>query len=245
MKPYLSILLFILLLPFLGFSSNQDSTLNSIFTKIYNQEFEQANIQLKLEEYKLNDFYSSVLHIDLLWWKYSSSRSKSDAKNLTNYLKSIEPEEPQNSKEKIRQLICKSYQLRYARKKYNLFDVIRLQSEIKQVLAELNRANLPISENQQKLFDLYMVMFQYFDKVNPFFIKSTADKRKPELEKMKQFSIDDNFIVKTMAQYFLGRIYQKVENKPEDGKFYFEILTQQFPKNKLFKEHLEDCKGRL
>ena len=46
-----------------------------------------------------------------------------------------------------------------------------------------------------------------------------------------------------MAHYFLGRIYQKVENEPELGKFHFEILTGRFPNNTLFKEYLADCEN--
>jgi len=185
------------------------------------------------------------LNIDLLWWKYSSSRSKSDARNLNDYLNCIEPKDPNNSEGKIKLLICKSYQLRYARKRYNLFDIIGIRSEIKDLLLELNRNKLPISGNQLKLFDFYIVMFQYFDKVNPFSIQNTSAKRANELLKLKKFSKEDDLIVSTMAHYFLGRIYQKVESEPELGKCHFEILTQQFPNNSLFKKHLADCENRL
>jgi hypothetical protein len=245
MRRFVIILLLLFFLPTWGFSSNSDSTINVIFKNIYNQEFDKAESQLIEESQHLNDFYSTVLNIDLLWWKYSSTRSKTDARTLNNYLNKIEPKYLQNPKDKIKLLICKSYQLRYARKRYNLFDIIGIRSEIKDLLLELDRNKLSISGNQLKLFDFYIVMFEYFDKVNPFFVQSTSDKRKNELLVLKRFSKEDDLVIRTMAQYFLGRIYQKVENKPEMGKLYFEILTQQFPKNSLFKEHLEDCENRL
>lgn len=245
MRRLLLSVLFLFCIQYLGLASNSDSIINIIFKNIYNQEFNKAKILLDKEGANLNDFYSTVLNIDLLWWKYSATRSKSDAGNLNDYLNRIEPKESFNSKDKIKLLICKSYQLRYARKRYNLFAIFGIRSEIKDLLSELDRNKLPISGDQLKLFDFYVVMFQYFDKVNPLSIQNTSAKRENELLMLRKFSKEDDLIVSTMANYFLGRIYQKVENEPELGKSHFEVLSRQFPNNTLFKEYLADCKNRL
>jgi len=241
-----SILLFIFLLQihYSGNSSNKDSIVNPIFSAIYNQEFDLAESLLNLQKDQLDSFYSDVLSIDLFWWKFSTTRSKEDAQNLNNLLKK-HVEQGIERNDKVAQLIGKSYQLRYARKKYNLFDVISLRSEINTLLSEIDRNELPISGNELKLFDLYVTMFNYFSRVNPFSVWNKSQERDFYVTEMEQFVSEENLIVKTMAHYFLGRIYQKIERETEKASAHFSILTKQFPENKLFVEHLEDCQEKL
>lgn len=237
------LLLFLLQFNYSGSSSNNDSIVNPIFSAIYNQEFDRAESLLVSQKDKLEPFYSDVLSIDLLWWKFSTTRSKEDARNVNNLLKK-QVQLGIEKNDKVAQLIGKSYQLRYARKKYNLFDVISLRSEINTLLSALDRKKLPIAGNELKLFDLYMVMFNYFSRVNPFSIWSKSLERDFYLTEMEQFAEEDNLIVKTMAHYFLGRIYQKVEREPLKASEHFLTLTKQFPENKLFVEHLKDCEEK-
>lgn len=228
----------------LGFSTEKDSIVNSIFTSIYNQQFIRADSLLSEQKEQLDLFYYDILRIDLFWWKYSTTRSKTDAVNLTDLLEDyIETEI--NSEGKIKQLIGKSYLLRYQRKRYNLIGVYGLRSDINQLLSELKRNELPIAGNELKLFDLYMTLFQYFEYVNPFSIWSKTPERNRYLLKLEEFVKEENLIINTMAHYFLGRIYQKVERDPNNGKTHFKILSAKFPENKLFIEHLADCEQKL
>src|SRR5665811_916217 len=83
---------FILLVVFLtsfqrlGFSTEKDSIVNSIFTSIYNQQFIRADSLLSEQKEQLDLFYYDILKIDLFWWKYSTTRLKTDAVNLTDLL---------------------------------------------------------------------------------------------------------------------------------------------------------------
>lgn len=231
-------------LHFFAHSSNNDSLLNPLFLTIYNQQFDQAESLLSKQKVQLGAFYFDVLNIDLHWWKYSTSRSKKDAEKLNFVLKEYVDSGIKN-KNQVIQLIGKSYQLRYARKKYNIYSVSTLSSEIKQLLLEVHRNELQISGSELKLFDLYMSMFHYFDHINLFSIWKKTSEQKLWLLEMENFSQEENLIVNTMAHYFLGRIYQKIEKEPQKGKDHFEILTGRFPGNRLFKEYFEDCKQKI
>lgn len=236
-------ILFLMQLPFSGKAINNDSIVNPIFSAIYMQQFERAEALLQKEKDQLDAFYFNVLNIDLLWWKFSSTRSKEDAENLNDrlekYIKSgIEKNDT------VAQLIGKSYQIRFARKKFNLFEVISFRSEVNDLLSELDRNKLSISGNELKLFDLYIDLFHYFSLVNPFSVWSKSAERDFYISKMEVFAGDENLIVKTMADYFLGRIYQKVEREPEKASIHFLILTRQFPANQLFLEHLKECQDK-
>ncbi|NQU51978.1 MAG: hypothetical protein HQ522_05520 [Bacteroidetes bacterium] len=230
-----------LIFSFSGKAFNNDSITNHIYTLIYNQQFNQAEELLTKNNELLDPFYLEILNIDLHWWKYSTTRLKTDARNLTGLLKDFNETEQSSQRVKINQLIRKSYQLRYERKRYKLIQVLFLRSEINQLLSMIIRDELPISGEQLKLFDLYISMFRYFENVNPFSLQNKSVEREKELQKMENFARSENLITSTMAHYFLGRIYQKIEREPKKGKTHFEILTQKFPENNLFIEHLADC----
>ena len=244
-KRFLPIIL--ILLTINGWSSNayKDSLVNNVFVSIYNQRFDQAEEMLTQYRIYIDPFYAEVLNIDLHWWKYSSTRSKEDAKNLTSLLNTSEYASSNIQQSKINQLIKKSYELRYERKRYNLIRVVVIRSQINELLDEINNDQLTISGDQLKLFDLYTTMFMYFSNVNPFTVKSGNSQQKNYLIQMGHYTMDDDLILNTMAHYFLGRIYQKVKKDASKGKMHFEVLTSKFPDNKLFAEYLEDCERKI
>jgi hypothetical protein len=91
--------------------------------------------------------------------------------------------------------------------------------------------------DRQKLFDLYLSLFSYFDNViNPFSFGSKSEEFSKSLQTLEKYTFDDDLILSTMAHYFLGRIYVKVEKQPDKGQAHFRILAQRFPKNTLFQE---------
>lgn len=228
-----------------GFSDEKDSIVNSVFTFIYNQQFNQANTLLAEQKEQLDPFYYEILKIDLYWWIYSTTRSKDDARNLNKLLKGFVKSDANGQSYKINQIIKKSYQLRYERKRYNLIGIVLLRSNINQLLSELNRDELPISGDKLKLFGLYVAIFQYFEKINPFSFQNYTSKQVVSLLKMEEYAREKDLIISTLAHYFLGRIYQNVERNPKKGQTHFAILSEKFPKNKLFVKYLTDCKRKL
>jgi hypothetical protein len=72
--------------------------------------------------------------------------------------------------------------------------------------------------------------------MNLFSFGSKSEKYLQSLATLEKYSRDKDLILSTMAHYFLGRIYTKVEKQPEKGQVHFKVLTERFPKNTLFKE---------
>lgn len=245
---FLRILMIVILLglfQFSGFSNKKESTVNCIFALIYNQQFDAAENMLATEKDVLDPFYSIVLNTDLQWWKYSISRSKEDAQSLKISLNNIDNCTESKQGNKINVLIQKSYELRYERKRYNLIGGMFIRSEINQLLSDINSEQIPLSGEQLELFRLYVSMFQYFEFINPFSIFSKPVERLIPLAEIEKYASKNDLILNTLAHYFLGRIYQKVEKEPLKAKVHFEVLSEKFPENKLFKEYMEECTSKL
>jgi hypothetical protein len=78
-------------------------------------------------------------------------------------------------------------------------------------------------------------LINYFDEsTSPFSFGRKSDEYIKSLITLEKYSNDDDFVLSTMAHYFLGRIYTKVEKQPEKGEAHFKILAKRFPKNSLF-----------
>lgn len=242
---YFIILLLLLSVQLNVFADENDMVVNRIFTLIYNQQFDAAENLLAVESDVLNPFYSLVLNTDLLWWRYSISNSKEDAQNLKTAFNRIDNSIENKSMDKIYELIRKSYELRYERKRYNLIGVLIIRSDINRLLTEINFGQIPLSGEQLELFQLYVAMFQYFEFINPFSIFSKPDVRLIPLHKMEKYASANDLIIYTLAHYFLGRIYQKVEKEPQKAKIHFEVLSERFPENTLFKEYVDECAAKL
>jgi hypothetical protein len=243
---YLFLIVFVLFITHARSNNTyKDSIVNNIFASIYNQQFSKAENLLSENKMQIDPFYSEVLNIDLHWWKYNISRSKEDAKKLNMLLNTNIISKTYSQEDKITRLIKKSYKLRYERKKYNFIQVIILRSEINNLLVNINNNQLIITGNQLKLFDLYTIMFRYFENVNPLKVVSGNKEQQGYLTKMGAYTLDDDLVLNTMAHYFLGRIYQKVKKDAQKGKMHFEVLSRKFPENKLFVEYLEECKRKI
>jgi hypothetical protein len=230
----------------LVFSKENDTIVDHIFTLIYNQEFDFAENVLSEQTGKLDAYYYSILRLDLFWWKFSMSGSKDDFAKLTNVLESLNSSGLVSTKEKIIYLIQSSYKFRYEVSRYNFIGAIILRSDIRKQITELKKEKLSFNKERLKLFDLYLSLFQYSDNsINPFLINTKSQECLNSLSALEKYSHEDDLIVSTLAHYFLGRIYTKVEKKPEKGQVHFKILAQRFPKNSLFKELSEGLNPRF
>src|SRR5690606_33565975 len=122
-------------------------------------------------------------------------------------------------------------------KRYNFVGAILIRSDVRKQLAILKNENLAFLGERRKLFDFYLTLFDYFDEsLNPFSFGSKSEKYLKSLSTLEKFSINKDLILSTMAHYFLGRIYTKVEKQPGKGQEHFKILSRRFPENSLFKE---------
>jgi len=220
---------------FVGFSIEKDSTVQYIFNLIYNQQFTEAKKALEQNNAQVEPFYFNILQLDLFWWKYSLSRSKDDAKKLNEVLENFPNSSANTREEKIDNLIRTSYQMRYEMKRYNIIGALIIRSDVRKQIEEVKKEDLSFLGERQKLFDFYLALFDYFDEsINPFSFGRKSDKYSKSILSLEKFSQDYDLILSTMAHYFLGRIYTKVEKQSEKGEAHFKILAQRFPKNSLF-----------
>ncbi len=237
MKINLFLLLFIFLIPCKSFSGKSDSINYQIFTLIYSQKFDEAEKKLVECRESMDTFYYNILNLDLYWWRYSMSRSRKDAVNLKNALMDLESKETNSAEANIYRLIQLSYRFRYEVKRYNVIGAILLRSDIREQINKVETEGIPFSDYRVKLFELYLALFEFTDNtLNPFMINSKAEACKKSISVITRYTIDDDFMVQTLAHYFLGRIYMKVEKDKLKAKEQFLFLSRQFPENQYFKE---------
>lgn len=221
----------------IGYATENDSTFNRIFTLIYNQQFSEAEVSLEEQISNLEPFYYHVLKLDLFWWKYSLSRSREDSKKLTEVLDLLTKTSVNSREEKINELVILSYKMRFEIKRYHVIGAFMLRSDARRKIDALKMSDLSFLGEHRKLFDFYLTLFAYFDDVlNPFSFGSKSAAYSKSLQALEKYSLDADLILSTMAHYFLGRIYTKVEKQSEKGKAHFRILAQRFPENTLFEE---------
>lgn len=217
----------------------------TIFTLIYNQHFSTADSILTNSSGEYDNFYYDILKLDLYYWEYSieSNRQKSD--RLKSFFSEFQSKNESEIAHGLKELIFLSYTARYELKRYNIPGALVLRSKIKTLLAELNRHALEFPENRLKLFDLYSLLFQYFDNVfNPLLLETKRNKRELALEKIKTYTNDSDLIVNTLANYFQGKIYLNIEKEPLKSKVHFEVLLNKYPDNCTLAELLQECEKK-
>ncbi len=229
----LSVLLLVSFLPE-AFPANRDSAADRIFSLIYNQQFTEAEKMIEASRKEIDQFYFSVLQLDLYWWKYSLSRNKPDAEKLNVLLDQL-AETPENTTTgKISELIRLSYKMRYEVKRKNYVNAFFVRSDVQKQLEVLQKEKIAIPAEQQKLFELYVILIQYSEIANPFSFSKKTENKADLIMKLNLYCADEDFIVSTLAHYFLGRIYTKIEKQPEKGRVHFQVLSGRFPQNGLF-----------
>lgn len=216
------------------FPAQRDSPADRIFSLIYNQQFTEAEKLLEASRREIDPFYFSVLKLDLYWWKYSLLHSNADAEKLNVLLEQLAELPEKTTTGKIRKLIRLSYKMRYELKRKNYVSAFFVRSDIKKQVELLKSGKIALSVDEQKLFELYVILFQYSESANPFSISKKTENRTDLIMKLKRHCSDEDLIVATLAHYFLGRIYTKIEKQPEKGRVHFQVLARRFPQNRLF-----------
>ncbi len=229
------IFLFVVFFQFNSFSIKNDSLVNAVFTLIYNQNFDEAENALQKNQEEIDVFYYNMLNLDLFWWKYSMSRTKNDAGKLKQVLEDIYESDKNSSENKINHLVQSSYRFRYELKRFNIVGAMVLRSDIHKQIEEIGNPEFPLSDNKFKLYELYIALFEYSDNsINPFVINSKSEACKKSLSIIENYTHDNDLVVQTLAHYFLGRIYMKVQKEPEKAKIHFRYLSDKFPENTFF-----------
>ncbi|HCE57714.1 MAG TPA: hypothetical protein DER09_07830, partial [Prolixibacteraceae bacterium] len=159
------------------FPAQRDSPADRIFSLIYNQQFTEAEKLLEASRREIDPFYFSVLKLDLYWWKYSLLHSNADAEKLNVLLEQLAELPEKTTTGKIRKLIRLSYKMRYELKRKNYVSAFFVRSDIKKQVELLKSGKIALSVDEQKLFELYVILFQYSESANPFSISKKTENR--------------------------------------------------------------------
>jgi hypothetical protein len=228
-----------------SFAGKADSIATTVFKLIYQEHLEEAEQELEIQKNNLNEFYYLLLNLDLHWWKYRTTYSKQNTRNLELLLERLNHQKAENDKQKIKLLLVKSYLLRYEQKKLKLLSVIATRSEIRNLIDQIEITTEHTSLEEQKLLKVYFIMFQYIENVNFLFKQIAFDDRRKQLQLMEEFAADNNEMLSSIARFFVARMYQKIEKQPETGLEHYIILTRKYPNNTTFAEYKTECENKI
>lgn len=203
-----------------------------VFTLIYNARFDEAEIILNKAEFQTDPFYYQVLKLDLFWWKYSISKSKTDEEKLNSTLNWFSEQNKKSKYNEINKLIWLSYKMRFEVKRKNYVKAFLLKGEVADQLEVVQKKPVSLPESEQKLLSVFTLLLQYTDEAGSVFGKDSE--KLACVEKLQQFAADSDWIVSSEAHYFLGRIYTKMEKNKQKGRVHFQTLSKRFPQNRLF-----------
>jgi len=209
-----------------------------VFTLIYNQQFDRASQVLAAKKDSLGNFYSGILALDLAWWKYISRNNRDDLDQFARIAGEYRSSGDNSADGKIKRLIGLNYSLRYEIMQANFFKAGILHLKIKSQLRETGRLVAENNPGPAKLFELYRNLFYYFEKR---YLPFSGTPKSEALAVLESYSSDEDLIVNSLANYFIGKIYLEVERQPGKALNYFEILSARFPGNEIFKGLTQSC----
>jgi hypothetical protein len=123
--------------------------------------------------------------------------------------------------------------------------MLSARSDIRDLIAAIENEKPPLSGDEQKLFESYVIMYQYIENINFFANAKKSAERVKKLNRMKKLAAEDSVILQTISYFFLARMNQKIEDEPELALQYFKILTTQYPTNQTFAEYQLECEEEI
>ena len=213
-------------------NAQPDSQVTQVFTLIYNARFDEAEKLLGNADFQGEPFYFQVLKLDLFWWKYSISKSKTDEEKLNAVFDCFSVQDRNTEYSEINQLIWLSYKMRFEVKRKNYVKAFFLKGEVEDQLKVVQKNPVYLPDNQQKLLSVFVLLLQYSHEAGSVF--GDEAEKQACLKKLHQLAADSDWMVSSEAHYFLGRIYTKMEKEPQKGQVHFQTLSRRFPQNALF-----------
>ena len=211
-----------------------ENKVDSIFFHIYNQQFDKAENELAYSKQKLKPLEYNLLTTDLFWWKAISSNKENDFKILESYLsKKLSTSEKSSFGNNLNDLIYLNYSLRLMSINSQSLKMLKYFIRINKFIDSFDNSNLSIEE--QNIFEIYKAIFN-FSKSKLFFTGTQF--KNDNIKILKKHLRSSNLLNKTIACYFLAKIYSEIEKLPEQAVEYYSKLCQLYPNNMIFKNEL-------
>src|SRR6056297_2031283 len=96
-----------------GFSLPKEAAVDTVFTLIYNQQYQEADSFLEDSNNEFDSFYTDILKLDLFWWKFVTTRSSDDSQQLNQLLENFSTSDNHKLDYRLKELITLSYRVRY------------------------------------------------------------------------------------------------------------------------------------
>jgi hypothetical protein len=242
-RRYISHLLHVHLIILLCFTTRlladaeTDSEFVKIFDLIYNQNFEDARLELDRAKKGLDEWEYDILNIDLLWWEALTADSREDYRQFESALKSKYSEiKKRREPYSLEELITLSYSFRLEAMMGNIIPMMIDFMKINHIIQRFETAGL--SPTQKDLFNVYLALFN-IGKSKLLFNKPALREEGIEILEANLGSSDP--VSLTISRYFLSKIYLEVDPSPEKARVYCEQLCSAYPSNKIFTYNLELC----
>lgn len=214
---------------------------DSIFCLIYNQEFSAAEVALNQSKKKLNPLIHNLLTIDLIWWKTICTNHIDNFDSFENQLKmKLKNAENLNKRNYLEELIYLNYLIRITsiRNQYLKIPVyfIRLNS----CFGKVDNSGYSIEE--QNIFEIYKAIFNIGKSK---YLLTKSGQKNDNILILKKHCESQNIISKTIACYFLAKIYSEIEKIPEQAMSYYQILCHLYPNNMIFQNELKSAQQKI
>ena len=231
------------LIPYFSFPATDNSVYikrnetDSIFFLIYNQEFSTAEAALSHSRINLNPLIYNLLNTDIIWWKAISSNKENDFKILENDLsKKLSNIEKLSSAHKLERLVYLNYLMRLMSISNQYLKMFGYFLQINSLIETIDNSGL--TDEERNIFEIYKAIF-YISKSKLIFTKPQY--KSGNIEILKGYLESSSLINKTIACYFLAKIYSEIEKSPEQAIEYYSKLCQLYPNNMIFKNELLSC----
>ncbi len=242
-KRYLFLMLWLVAGPAFSDTALEDPAVVTVFSYIYNQQFDKADSALNAHKAEISDFFETFLAIDLHYWKCTTLNTKDEYKSFEELLRTSLPENTDSELNILKSMVVYIYSLRYYYKKINLVRFNITLMKMKLLEKEIHLETLAFVENGAEIMKIYHSIYTYFvDKLNPFLQVVHKNTHSADLALLEEKCHDDGLIISTLAHYFVGKIYLQFEKKPEQAESHFEILIRRFPGNIKFRELARECR---
>lgn len=214
-----------------------DGDFTRIFDLIYNQDFEEARIELDRAKTGLDKWEYNILNIDLLWWEALTANSREDYKHFESALKSTYSDIKKSRKSySIEELITLSYSFRLEAMQGNLISMMIDFMKINHIIQRFDTGVL--SPAQKELFNVYLALFN-IGKSKLLF--NNPGLREEGIKILEANLSSSDSVSLTISRYFLSKIYLEVDPSPEKARIYCQQLCSAYPANKIFIYNLELC----
>ncbi len=210
--------------------SDEVDIINEIFFHIYNQEFEVATQLLKDQKPNLRHLSYHWLLCDLEWWKAVEQNDSETYNDLETFLlQELDRATPEVHEYELLELIYLNYLVRLKSIQKERLKMLQYFFKIESFIKRYDAYGL---EGRYKSF--YQIYLDVFKLTKQKYLPFTGIKKEPLINDLKQFTNSEEPIDKTLATYFLVKVYLEITEEPYLVKGFVDDLVALYPKNKTF-----------